>query len=166
MSEGRELRCIGDGTNVGEMDKLMGAMLTELFGVPVFSLTVQKRDVESVQKYPDNVKFSYYGCTGECNRHSGVIVVASRINNEMVEYGVAYCSPKDVYDKYIGKKIAYRDLVEESKMVVLNGKKHHKINARILADVVANADCPSWADKKIAIELVRHLFYAFDLENV
>jgi hypothetical protein len=119
-------------------------------------------------RYPEGVRFSYYGCTGQCTRHTGVIVVASRVDLErrVVFYGVAYCSPKDVYNKEAGKQISYMDLEREMKAVVLVGKKHHKINARILADVVANADARSWAENRLALELANHLFRAFDVEDV
>jgi len=113
-------------------------------------------------KFPSDMKFTYYGCTGECNHHDGVIVIASRVNNEMVEYGVAYCSPKDVYSKETGKIYASNNLVDEQNMVALAGKKHHLINARILADIVANADAPSWAEEKVAWELARHLFFTYN----
>jgi len=131
----------------------------------IFNLSKPPVKKEKPKVFPDDVKFSYYGCTDTCNDHDGVIVVVSHVNNEMVEYGVAYCSPKDVYDKHHGKFLAYRDMIEENKMVVLSGKKHHKINARIFADIVANADCPSWANDKVASELTRHLIYGFELED-
>ncbi len=121
----------------------------------------EKPPVAKVE-FPKDLKFTYYGCTGECNHHDGVIVIASRVNNEMVEYGVAYCSPKDIYSKETGKIYASNNLIDENKMVALAGKKHHLINARILADIVANADAPSWAEEKVAWELARHLFFTYN----
>lgn len=128
---------------------------------------VKESPVKLRASYPEGVRFSYYGAIGECTRHNGVIVVSSRVDqlNHVVFYGVAYCSPKDVYNKECGKNIAYLDLENDMKNVELDGKKHHKINARILSDIVANADAPSWAENLVALELCSHLYRAFAVEE-
>jgi hypothetical protein len=117
-------------------------------------------------KYDENIHFSYYGTTGNNKCHDGIFIICSRVidSHKVVEYGMSYCSKNDTYDKEIGKRLAYIDLMEEQKLVALSGKKHHMINARILSDVVANADCPSWARKDVADALMTHLHKAFELQ--
>lgn len=116
-------------------------------------------------KYGDNIKFSFYGCTGECNHHDGVVVIASSVDNDkgVCYYGTAYCSPKDVYSKEKGKRIAYTDLASNLTTVALGKKTHHEINSRIFANIVANNDAPSWAREKVASHLVYHLENAFGI---
>ena len=116
-------------------------------------------------KIDDCVKFAYYGCTGECNRHKGVIVVASAVNDggKVVHYGTAFCSPKDVYDKAKGKLMAYNDLIDNNFSVSLGRKTHQEINARIIGDIIANDDAPSWARNMVATAMCRHLVNAFDV---
>ncbi len=117
------------------------------------------------RKYDDGVKFSFYGCTGKCNHHKGVIVVASSADEAggFTTYGTAYCSPKDVYDKEKGKLIAYQDMIENQTMVTLVKKKHHDINARVFADILANDDAPTWAKNSIGAILISHVQNAFNV---
>jgi len=115
------------------------------------------------ETYSENIRFSYYGCVGQCTKHNGVFVIASNVDVELgvVFYGISYCSPKDVYDKHIGKSLAMADL-DDLKNVELAGKKHHEINARIFSDIIANNDAPSWAVGMISRELINHLSEAFN----
>lgn len=115
--------------------------------------------------YDDSVKFSFYGCIGECNHHNGILVVSSTVgeNENQVFYGTAWCSPKDVYNKSFGKEMAYNDMIDNMNSVALGKKRHHEINARILSDIMANNDAPSWARNMIAGALVRHIEFAFNI---
>lgn len=115
-------------------------------------------------KYDDQVKFSFYGCLGKCNHHTGVIVVASAVDKEkgVCFYGVAYCSPEDIYSKEKGKELAHLDLIRNMKTVALGKKAHHEINARIFCDIIANNDEPSWARDKVASILRVHLEKSFN----
>ena len=115
------------------------------------------------EKYDDDVRFSYYGCHDQCNHHKGVLVIASYINRkaQVVHYGTAYCSPKDVYNKEMGKSISYQDLIENMNTTALGKVAHHIINARILADIIANNDAPSWAEILVADSLGMHLYDAY-----
>ena len=122
--------------------------------------------------YDENIKFSYYGNTGNCNNHDGIITLCStlsmfegkELSAPAVIYGVAYCSPEDVYNKEIGKSIAYDDMQQVRAGVDLVHKNHHDINTRIFADMVAHDDGPSWAKKSIARILIRHTVQAFKLD--
>lgn len=130
--------------------------------------TVRKMNVHRKVKYPEEVKFSFYGCVGQCNHHDGVIIIASITDYDKGTniYGTAYCSPKDVYNKERGKLLAYNDMYREMKTVALYGKTHHTINSRIMSDIVANADCPSWAEDMVAEALCKHLVRAFNVDVV
>ena len=132
------------------------------------NITILKnRSPEPKATYPDDVKFTFYGCTGNCNNHDGVLVIASCVDDEqrVCYYGTAWCSPKDVYQKEVGKKIAYEDMVRNLRTVPLVKKRHHEINARIMSDIIANDDAPSWAKNKVALDLCNHLVNAFDIEE-
>ena len=52
-------------------------------------------------------------------------------------------------------------MVDECFTASLGKIAHHEINARILSDVLANQDEPSWATKMVAEALVMHLHNAF-----
>lgn len=110
-------------------------------------------------KYDPEIKFSYYGKTGHGSCHNGIIVIASVVNEEVrvIHYGTAFCSPKDVYDKAKGKKLAYDDLCSNMNTVVFRKKTHHEVNAGIFADLIATGAYPSWAKTMVAIQTVKHV---------
>ena len=126
------------------------AFLNSIFGgdLPVM-LGVEKRKKEKAVKveYDENVRFSYFGDTGNCNNHGGILTMCSVINDvqEVVFYGMAFCSPNDVYNKEKGKAIAYRDMELYTSCIGMVKKTHNDINTRIFADMVAHDDGPSWA---------------------
>ena len=154
------------GTNRGmvleQYMEIMGSMLGPMgggqFSIPIFDL-LSKPPVKQKVRYDERVKFSYYGRTGHCNNHKGVIVVATYVDEEsrVVYYGTAFCSPKDVYDKAKGKKIAFDDLNANMTTIALTKKNHHAVNAGVFADIFATGSFPSWAREMVVKNTIRHL---------
>ncbi len=80
----------------------------------------------------------------------GAITIASNldIDNNKLEYAVAFCSPKDEFTKKIGRELAISRL--ESKDVqfyrilpVANRpQKYHNLRLYILGDILANMKYP------------------------
>ena len=70
------------------------------------------------------LKFQYIGRTGFCNNHYGIITIASlfRKDENVIELGITFCSPKDVYSKQIGKRKATHRL-ENVPIVISNFEK-------------------------------------------
>lgn len=132
-----------------------------------YSEKKSKKSKHIKRKYPEDVKFSYYGETGFGNGHTGILVLASKLwpEENSVFYGCAWCSPNDVYNKETGKSIAYADLDGNLYSADVGRKKHHEINARILSMIFASNEYPSWAEKMVAYELINHLMSAFNLDE-
>ena len=126
------------------------------FAIPLFDLDLPP-DPKKVY-YDERVKFTYYGATDMSKNHEGVIVLATFVdeNEGVIYYGTAFCSPKDEYQKHIGKRIAFDDLAENMTVTALGKKKHHDINSRVLADIWASKTYPSWAEEGIAAVLCDH----------
>lgn len=107
----------------------------------------------------DGVKFSYYGETGMAKNHGGIITIACIFDksNKIVHYGIAFCSPNDVYNKEKGKEIAFKDLNNRLALVSVSKNRHHNVLAKVLADVYAVSYAPSWAKGMITNSLIYHL---------
>ena len=96
----------------------------------IYALRIPTKPYHKKVRYSENVKFSYYGSTGDCANHKGIIIVCCSVDESIdaITYGVAYCSPEDVYNKETGKGIAYNDMVTNMNTLDLVKKAHHDIN--------------------------------------
>jgi hypothetical protein len=145
------------GIATDDIDKFVNE---SVFVVPSKPKKVVKKDKVH---FDPNIKFSYYGDVSDCKNHGGIITIASIVDdeNKTVIYGVSYCSPKDTYDKILGKLIAVDDLNAYRNTVTLRGKRHNLINGRIMCDIIANADAPSWAEPIIVDSMIDHLDHVY-----
>jgi hypothetical protein len=149
------------------MNDVMDIMETSMgANFQMFVPSVMPRKKEQTPNNNDRplIKFSYYGDRGDANNHDGIITLATFVSDEnnTIHYGVAYCSPKDIYNKEYGKRLAINNLRRFMNTVNLVKKTHHDINSRIFANIVAMNDAPSWAKRMVAVELIIHLEKAFD----
>lgn len=121
-----------------------------------------KGKMDDKVNFSDDVKFSYYGDVSNICGHDGVVTICSRVNEEdgIVEYGVAYCSPDDKYDKYYGKVLAYNRMYHYKNAILLGKKRHHEINAKIFSSIVAYDEFPLWVKEDIYSYAINHLMRA------
>lgn len=124
---------------------------------------------KKIDEYHEDIKYTYYGDRGNIKNHGGVITIASIILKEcnMLNYGFSFCSPKDIYNKEIGKQIAYDNLVGNYKIISFRDKvTHHNIGSIILAHVLALNKYPSWARELVESKLVNHIVAKYDLQVI
>ena len=137
------------------VSRLFGPAGDMQFAIPLlFEEPVQKKNT-----YDERVKFTYYGDTDYVKDHGGIITIASFIDEKegVIYYGTSFCSPKDAYNKAIGKEIAFNDLAENMTVTSLGKKRHHDVNSRIMADLWASKLYPSWAEGTILSLLDYHI---------
>ena len=110
----------------------------------------------------EKIKFTYLGNRKNAKDHSGIIIIASTVNEKdcTIDYGVSYCSPKDTYDKQKGRRMAF-DRVHDN-YVVVRRKNHTHILQHILADIISQNEYPEWAEYLI----VNNLVYISDHGNM
>jgi len=100
----------------------------------------------------EEIKFIRLGDTGKA-KHTGIITIATFKGTHTVKYGVAFCSPKDHYDKCGGNELAVRRLCDHYADVEIHPKKmhHNTIGFTILADIYMSNEYPDWAESIILV---------------
>jgi len=96
-----------------------------------------------------SVKFCHLG--DKFTNINGKITIASRLTDQGVKYGVAYCSPKDRFKKSLGRTIAENRLNDSDHVINLTQEEinHKQIMISILCDINDHHDFPEWAYEMI-----------------
>lgn len=114
----------------------------------------------------DNIKVCHFGQF--THRETGSFTIATRVsmyddNKVVVEYGVAFCSPKDFFVKKTGNKLATERLVKSSEtgvfdytgIAVAHQAKHIDVVLAVLSGMVSMNIAPDWARPVVINELIR-----------
>lgn len=82
---------------------------------------------------------------------NGKITIASILTDQGVQYGVAYCSPKDRFKKSLGLTIASNRLQSGRCVVNLTQEElsHKNIMVAILCDILETYENPDWSYEMI-----------------
>jgi hypothetical protein len=109
------------------------------------------------------------------HKQSGSFTIATRlIDNEagtaIVEYGVAFCSPKDTFCKKIGNRMANQRLentqqtgiFEYSGLAVAPQKTHIDVVFAVLSSIASMNIMPDWARILVLDELIHFGIMAAD----
>lgn len=81
---------------------------------------------------------------------SGVITIASEIDNTTGKkhFGIAFCSPKDIFNKKLARKIAIGRLNKHTSKFHMTGNKDTKLHT-VLQACLALSHTPRWAKRII-----------------
>ena len=96
-----------------------------------------------------NIKYRYYGDRSK-SRHNGIITAAYIYDkkNNKIRIGLAFCSPKDKFNKRIGREIAKGRLERNKHITVYNVKnKPSKEVDSVVKSIVTYVIGPSWLKK-------------------
>lgn len=98
------------------------------------------------------IKFIRLGDAGKA-KHKGIITIATFKGMHTVRYGVAFCSPKDHYDKAGGNELAISRLNDYYADIEIHPKKmhHNTIGFTILSDIYMSNEYPDWAERLIMV---------------
>lgn len=104
------------------------------------------------------------------HKDNGSFTVVSTVENNFVEYGVAFCSPKDTFCKKTGVKLATDRLVamndtgifKQSGMAIAVDTTHVDVTFAILASIASSNIAPDWARPLVIDELIDYSFKSND----
>ena len=109
-----------------------------------------------------SIKLTRFG-----HRHCrfGVITIASEVDGDRLYYGVSYSSPKDVYNKRLGREIAMSRLTNAKSIGDFSyfddELKHENVMTEILRHIFTDELYPRWAEDL----LCRSAEYPFGLKR-
>jgi hypothetical protein len=115
-----------------------------------------------------NTKIHHFGQRN--HKDTGSFTIVSTVTDNFVEYGVSFCSPKDVFSKKVGASIAktrLADLIETGKFrmsgtAVVDNTNHVDVTFAVLASIASSNLAPTWAVPLVLDELIDYSFKAAD----
>jgi len=118
------------------------------------------------------IKIQHFG--KDVHQELGSFTIATRLTSDnVVEYGVAFCSPKDVFTKKKGNALATERLVSVTDgnvtkmggVAFVNVPVHADIVFAVLSAIVANNQLPEWARTLVCAYLNQALVQSMELYN-
>lgn len=125
-----------------------------------------------MSEFNEQTKVCHFG--QRTHKESGSFTIATKLhdndNTTIVEYGVAFCSPKDVFCKKVGNKMANDRLTKTDETGVFNYSglaiaaqtTHVDVVFAVLSSIASMNIMPDWARPLVIDELVHFSILALD----